>query len=133
MAVAGLLHCLHDGLVDAEGDGDTEQRQQEVGGHADEAEGGQRQQQQHGQPEHQAWLLGVPPVDQILNCKEEDKDENEWLVWKNNRLLPYIFLHTDFSGWNLNGLFYAALYIKRFQKKSLVDWGFDELYTSKKY
>lgn len=72
MSLAGLLHGLDDGLVDAEGDGDAEQGQQQVGCHADDAEGCQRQQHQHGQPEHQARLLGVSPVDQILNCREED-------------------------------------------------------------
>lgn len=71
MSIAGLLHGLDDRLVDAEGDGDTEQGQQEVGGHADEAEGCQRQQQQQGQPEHHARLLRVPPVDQILYCRQE--------------------------------------------------------------
>ena len=70
VSLAGLLHCLDDRLVDAEGDGDTEQGQQQVGGHADDTEGCQRQQQQHGQPKHQARLLGVSPMDQILNCRE---------------------------------------------------------------
>lgn len=70
VSVAGLLHGLDNRLVDAEGDGDAEQCQQQVGGHADEAEGRQRQQQQHGHAEHQARLLGVSPVDQVLDCGE---------------------------------------------------------------
>ena len=37
--IAGLLHGLDDRLVDAEGDGDTEQGQQQVGDDADDAEG----------------------------------------------------------------------------------------------
>ena len=41
MSIAGLLHSLDDGLVDAEGDGDTKQGKQQVGGHTDDAEGGQ--------------------------------------------------------------------------------------------
>lgn len=68
--IAGLLHGLDDRLVDAEGDGDTEQGQQQVGDDADDAEGCQWQQQQHGQAEHQARLLGVSPVYQILHCRE---------------------------------------------------------------
>lgn len=68
--IAGLLHGLDNRLVDAEGDGDTEQGQQQVGDDADNAEGCQRQQQQHGQAEHQARLLGVSPVYQILHCRE---------------------------------------------------------------
>lgn len=64
-----LLHGLDHRLVDAEGDGDTQQCQQQVGDHADDAEGCQRQQQQQGQTEHQARLLGISPVDQILHRK----------------------------------------------------------------
>lgn len=37
--IARLLHGLDDRLVDAEGDGDTEQGQQQVGDDADDAEG----------------------------------------------------------------------------------------------
>ena len=73
VSIAGLLHGLDDRLVDAEGDGDAEQSQQEVGGHADDAEGCQRQQQQHGQTEHQARLLGVSPVDQVHDCREGER------------------------------------------------------------
>ncbi len=39
MSLAGLLHGLDDRLVDAEGDGDAEQGQQQVGDHADDTEG----------------------------------------------------------------------------------------------
>lgn len=70
VSIAGLLHSLDDRLVDAEGDGDAEQSQQQVGSHTDDTEGCQRQQQQHGQTKHHARLLGVPPVDQVLNCRE---------------------------------------------------------------
>lgn len=68
MSVAGLLHSLDDRLVDAKGDGDTEEGEQQVGDDADDAECSQRQQHQHGQAERQARLLGVPPVNEILNC-----------------------------------------------------------------
>lgn len=70
VSVAGLLHGLDDRLVDAEGDGDTEQGEQQVGHHTDDAEGCQGQKQQHRQTEHHTRLLGVSPVDQILNCRE---------------------------------------------------------------
>lgn len=79
MSVAGLLHGLDHRLVDAEGDGDAEQGEQQVGHHADDAEGGQRQQHQHGHAKHHARLLGVPPVDQILHCREEEEEGEEWL------------------------------------------------------
>lgn len=72
--VAGLLHGLDHGLVDAEGDGDAEEGEQQVGDDADDAERRQREQHQHGQAERQAGLLGVPPVDQILHCVEESGD-----------------------------------------------------------
>lgn len=67
----GLLHSLDHRLVDAEGDGDAEQSQQQVGGHADDAEGCERQQHQQGQAERHARLLGVSPVNQILSCREK--------------------------------------------------------------
>lgn len=70
VSLVGLLHSLDDRLVDAERDGDAEQGQQQVGDHADYAEGCQWQQQQHGHTKHQARLLGVSPVNQILNCRE---------------------------------------------------------------
>lgn len=70
MTVAGLLHSLDYGLVDAKGDGDAEEGQQQVGDDADDAERCQREQHQHGQTKRQARLLGVPPVDEILNCTE---------------------------------------------------------------
>lgn len=70
MPVTGLLHSLDYRLVDAKGDGDTEEGEQQVGDDADDAERSQREQQQHGQAERQARLLGVPPVDEILNCVE---------------------------------------------------------------
>lgn len=70
MSVAGLLHSLDYRLVDAKGDGDAEEGKQQVGDDADDAERCQREQQQHGQTKRQARLLGVPPVDQILNCTE---------------------------------------------------------------
>lgn len=73
VSIARLLHGLDDRLVDAEGDGDTEQGQQQVGNHTDDAEGRQRQQQQQGQTKYQARLLGVSPVDQILNCREVER------------------------------------------------------------
>lgn len=68
MPLARFLHGLDDGLVDAEGDGDAQQGQQQVGDHADDAEGCQRQQQEHRQTKHDTRLLGVSPVDQILHC-----------------------------------------------------------------
>lgn len=67
----GLLHSLDHRLVDAEGDGDAEQSQQQVGDHADDAEGCKRQQHQQGQAERHARLLGVSPVNQILSCREK--------------------------------------------------------------
>lgn len=54
MSLAGLLYSLDNGLVDAESDGDTKQGQQQVGDHADDAEGCQRQQQQHRHTEDYA-------------------------------------------------------------------------------
>lgn len=75
MSFAGLLYSLDNGLVDAESDGDTKQGQQQVGDHTDDAEGCQRQQQQHRHTEDYAWLFGVSPVDQILNCKEVEEGE----------------------------------------------------------
>lgn len=75
MSLAGLLYSLDNGLVDAESDGDTKQGQQQVGDHADDAEGCQRQQQQHRHTEDYAWLFGVSPMDQILNCKEVEEGE----------------------------------------------------------
>lgn len=54
MSVAGLLYSLDNRLVDAESDGDTKQRQQQVGDHADNAESCQRQQQQHRHTEDYA-------------------------------------------------------------------------------
>lgn len=39
MPVAGLLNSLDHRLVDAEGDGDAEQSEEQVGDHADDAEG----------------------------------------------------------------------------------------------
>lgn len=71
VTVAGLLHSLDHRLVDAEGDGNTEQGEQQVGDHADDTEGCQRQQQQHGHTKHHARLLGVSPVDQIFHCGVE--------------------------------------------------------------
>lgn len=68
VSITGLLHSLDDGLVDAEGDGDAEEGEQQVGDHADDAERSQGEQQQHGQAERQPRLLGVPPVDEILHC-----------------------------------------------------------------
>lgn len=68
MSVTGLLHSLDYRLVDAKGDGDAEEGEQQVGDDADDAERRQRKQQQHGQAERQARLLGVPPVDEVLNC-----------------------------------------------------------------
>lgn len=70
MSVAGLLHSLDYRLVDAKSDGDTEEGKQQVGDDADDAECCQGEQQQHGQTKRQARLLGVPPVDKILNCIE---------------------------------------------------------------
>lgn len=70
MSLARFLYGLDDRLVDAEGDGDAQQGQQQVGDHTDDAEGCQRQQQQHRQTEHDARLLGISPVDQILHCTE---------------------------------------------------------------
>lgn len=52
MSIARLLYGLDNRLVDAEGDGDAEQGKQQVGGHTDDAEGCQWQQQQHRQTEH---------------------------------------------------------------------------------
>lgn len=70
MSVTGLLHSLDHRLVDAKGDGDAEEGEQQVGHDADDAERSQRKQQQQGEAERQAWLLGVPPVDEVLNCVE---------------------------------------------------------------
>lgn len=71
VSLIGLLHSLDHRLVDAEGDGDAEQSQQQVGDHADDAEGCERQQHQQGQAERHARLLGVSPVNQILSCREK--------------------------------------------------------------
>lgn len=73
MSLAGLLYSLDNRLVDTESDSDTKQGQQQVGDHADDAEGCQRQQQQHRHTEDYAWLFGVSPVDQILNCKKVEE------------------------------------------------------------
>lgn len=75
MSLAGLLYSLDNRLVDTESDSDTKQGQQQVGDHADDAEGCQRQQQQHRHTKDYAWLFGVSPVDQILNCKEVEEGE----------------------------------------------------------
>lgn len=75
VSLAGLLNSLDHRLVDAEGDGDTEQGEQQVGHHADDAECRQREQQQHRHAKHQARLLGVSPVDQILHCREKEEGQ----------------------------------------------------------
>ena len=67
VSVVGLLHGLDDSLVDAEGDGDTEQGKEQVGDNADDAERRQGQERQQGQAEHHARLLGVSPVHQVLD------------------------------------------------------------------
>lgn len=72
MPLAGLLNGLDHGLVDAEGDGDTEQSEEQVGDHTDDAEGRQRQQQQQRHAKDDARFFGVTPVDQILHCKESE-------------------------------------------------------------
>lgn len=72
MSIAGLLNGLDHWLVDAESDGDTEQSEEQVGDHADDAEGCQRQQQQQRHAKDDARLFGVSPVDQILHCKESE-------------------------------------------------------------
>lgn len=75
VTLGGLLHSLDHRLIDAEGDGDAEKGQQQVGDHTDDAERCERQQHQHGQTEHQARLLGVSPVNQILDCKEGEEEK----------------------------------------------------------
>lgn len=54
MSVTGLLHSLDHRLVDAKGDGDAEEGEQQVGHDADDAERSQRKQQQQGEAERQA-------------------------------------------------------------------------------
>lgn len=77
MSLSRLLHSLDHRLVDAKGDGDTEQGEQHVGNHADDTEGCQREQQKQGQAEHHTRLLGVPPVDQVINCRKETGGEED--------------------------------------------------------
>lgn len=72
VSFAGLLHGLDDGLVDAEGDGDAEQCQEQVGDHADHAERCQRQQQEQGNAKHHACLFRVPPIHQVMHCKTDN-------------------------------------------------------------
>lgn len=84
VSITGLLHSLDDRLVDAEGDGDAEEGEQQVGDHADDAERSQGEQQQHGQAECQPRLLGVPPVDEIVHCGQRKTGFFFFFFWVHN-------------------------------------------------
>lgn len=70
MSLIRLLYGLNDRLVDSEGDGDTEQGEQQVRHHTDDAERGQRREHQHRASEHQRRLLRLLPIHQTLHCRE---------------------------------------------------------------
>lgn len=72
MSFFGFLYGLDDGLVDPEADGDGQERQDEVRDDADDAEGGQREQQDQGGAEDDARLLHVPPEDQVAHYRRKE-------------------------------------------------------------
>lgn len=65
VSLVGLLDGLQDALVYPEADGDRQQRQADVGAHADDAARHQREEQQQGGTKHHAGGLHIAPVQQV--------------------------------------------------------------------
>lgn len=65
MSFIGLLHSLHDILVDAEAKCDSKDCQRQVSQDTENGEECQGQKDKHHTAKHDTRLLHIPPVDQI--------------------------------------------------------------------